>query len=158
MLLLTSFVQAGGNSRIAVMDFDNKAPHGGWRVGHGASDMLATALVKGTKFTVIERDKLTSIMKEQNLSNNATRFDASTAAEIGRLLGAQFIVTGAVTEYGRSKAGGSAFGIRLGKKGYSAAVDIRIIDVNTAEIVFADHAGDSKSSFDVKASSESLIS
>jgi len=144
-------VQAANKARIAVMDFDNKTPHGGWRVGHGASDMLATALVKKTKFAVIERDKLASIIKEQNLNNNPDRFEPSTAAAIGKLLGAQYVVTGAVTEYGLSKAGGSGLGVSVKKKSYSAAVDIRVVDVNTGEIVFAEDASVTKSSFDVKA-------
>ncbi len=149
--LLLSIGLAQAADRIAVMDFDNKTPYNGWRIGQGASDMLATALVKGTKFSVIERDKLASIVQEQNLSNDASRFDAGTAAQIGRLLGAQFIVTGAVTEYGRSKAGGSGFGVSLGHKGYSASVDIRVVDVNTGEIVFAEDASDSESSLSISA-------
>ncbi|MEM7208156.1 MAG: CsgG/HfaB family protein [Pseudomonadota bacterium] len=147
-LLFSSALWAA--DRIAVMDFDNRTPHGGWRVGQGASDMLATALVKRTKFSVIERDKLANVIQEQNLSNDPTRFDASTAAEIGRLLGAQYMVTGAVTEYGRAKQGGSALGVSLGKQDYSAAVDIRIVDVNTGEIVFAESGSDSESSLSLK--------
>lgn len=149
--LLLSIAAAQAAERIAVMEFDNKTPYRGWRVGQGASDMLATALVKRTKYSVIERDKLSSIVSEQNLSNDASRFDPSTAAEIGRLLGARYIVTGSVTEYGRSSAGGSGLGVSLGKKGYNSAVDIRIIDVNTGEIVFAESGSDSKSSVSVKA-------
>ncbi len=144
--LLLGVNGAQAEIRIAIMDFENKTSHGGWRLGAGASDMLASALVKRTKYAIIERDKLANIVSEQNLSNNPTRFDQSTAAEIGRLLGAQFIVTGAVTEYGRSKSGGSGFGVSVGKKGYSAAVDIRVIDVNTGEIVFAKDASDDESS------------
>lgn len=149
--LLLSIGAAQAAARIAVMDFDNKTPYRGWRLGQGASDMLATALVKKTKFAVIERDKLARIVKEQNLNNNPSRFDPGTAAEIGRLLGAEYIVTGSVTEYGRSSAGASGKGVKLGKKGYNAAVDIRIIDVNTGEIVFAEEGSDTRSSISVKA-------
>ena len=149
LLLATNVAQAA--TRIAVMDFDNKTPYRGWRVGQGASDMLATALVQRTKFAVIERGKLASILQEQNLNNNASRFDPSTAAEIGRLLGAQYIVTGAVTEFGSSKVGGSGLGVSLGSKGYSAAVDIRIVDVDTGEIVFADSASKTEKSVSIKA-------
>ncbi len=150
-ILALSIGAAQAADRIAVMDFDNKTPYRGWRVGAGASDMLATALVKRTKYAVIERDKLASILQEQNLNNNAARFDPGTAAEIGKLLGAQYVVTGAVTEYGGSKAGGSGLGVKLGSRGYSAAVDIRIVDVNTGEIVFADSASKSEKSLSLSA-------
>ena len=149
MLLSVGAAQAA--TRIAVMDFENRTPYRGWQVGRGASDMLATALVKRTRFSVIERDKLASIMAEQDLNNDATRFDPGTATAIGKLLGAQYVVTGAVTEYGRSRSGGSGFGISLGKQGYSAAVDIRIVDVTTGEIVFAEDAEETESSLSVKA-------
>ncbi|HHM04960.1 MAG TPA: penicillin-binding protein activator LpoB [Gammaproteobacteria bacterium] len=148
-LMLGFTTVAHGKVRVAVMDFENKTPHGGWRVGRGASDMLATELVKIGKFAVIERDKLASLMKEQELGLSGA-VDPSTAAEIGKILGVEYIVTGAVTEYGQSTGGGGGGGVFVGKKGYHATVDVRIVNVQTAEIVFADSGSDSASSVSVR--------
>ena len=135
--------------RVAVMDFDNKAQYGDWRIGHGASDMLATELVKLGKYSVIERDKLASLLKEQDLGASG-RIDPTTAVKIGKVLGVDYVVTGAVTEYGQSSGGGGGGGVHVGKKGYHAAVDIRIINAATGEIVFADTAEHHETSMSVR--------
>jgi curli biogenesis system outer membrane secretion channel CsgG len=147
MMVVAAPVQA--KTRIAVMDFDNKTPHGGWRIGQGASDMLATELVKKGDYSVIERDKLASLLKEQDLGATG-RIDPSTVVKIGKILGVGYIVTGAVTEYGQSSSGGGGGGVHVGKKGYHAAVDVRIISATTGEIVFADNAEHSDSSINVR--------
>lgn len=135
--------------RVAIVDFENKSQHGGWRVGRGAADVLTTELVKGTDFDVFERDRLVSIMEEQNLGSSG-RIDPATAAKLGKIIGVQYIVTGAVTEYGQSSGGGGGGGVHVGKKGYHASVDVRVVDVNTSRIVFADTGSGHKSSMNVR--------
>ncbi len=147
MFVLVSPVFA--KSKIAVMDFDNKSQYGGYRVGQGASDMLATGLVKTGKYTVLERDKLGSVLKEQDLGQSG-RIDPATAVKIGKILGVAYIVTGAVTEYGQSGGGGGGGGINIGRQGYHAAVDVRVVNATTGEIVFADTAEHSESSTNVR--------
>jgi len=94
--------------------------------------------VKCKKFRVYERDKLASIMKEQGLQLSGA-VDGATAVRVGKLIGVKYIVTGAVTEYGTSKSGFNLPGyFAMGKTGYAAAVDIRIVSVETGEIIFAD--------------------
>ncbi len=129
---------------IAVMDFKNKTGHGGWELGSGAADMLTTQLFKIRKFSVVERDKLKSVMKEQNIG--ATGLVDSKAAEIGKLIGAQYIVVGSVTEYGVSKSRGGAVGISGSKTEYKTTVDVRIVNAATGEVVFADSGSGSESS------------
>ncbi|MBU2884549.1 CsgG/HfaB family protein [Gilvimarinus agarilyticus] len=135
--------------RVAVVDFENKSQHGGWRVGRGAADMLTTELVKGTNFDIFERDRLNSIMQEQNFGSSG-RVDTATAAKIGKIIGVQYIVTGSVTEYGQSSSGGGGGGINVGKKGYHASVDVRVVDVNTSRILFADTGNGHKASMNVR--------
>jgi len=147
LLVFTSPVYA--KPRVAVMDFDNKAQYGDWRIGHGASDMLATELVKMGKYSVIERNKLASLLKEQDFGSSG-RIDPTTAVKIGKVLGVDFVVTGAVTEYGQSSSGGGGGGVHVGKKGYHAAVDVRIINAATGEIVFADSAEHHDTSMSVR--------
>ena len=148
-LVITNSTFAADKPLVAVMDFENKSQYGGYRVGQGASDMLATELVKSKTFRVVERDKINTLLKEQDFSNT-DRVDASTATQIGKVLGVKYIITGAVTEYGQSKSGGGGGGVRVGKTGYFSAVDIRVLDGTTGEIVFADSGEGEKSSVNVK--------
>jgi len=135
--------------RVAVMDFENKSQHGGWRLGQGASDILTTELVKTGKFNVMERDRLSAIIKEQNLGDTG-RMDPSTVARIGKIVGVEYIITGAVTEYGQSSAGGGGGGVDVGRTGYHSTVDIRMVNATTGEIVFADSASADSSSVNVR--------
>lgn len=149
VMMLVCGTPTWAKDRVAVMDFENKAQYGGWRVGRGASDILTTELAKTGKFSVMERNKLASVMKEQDMGASG-RFDPATAARIGKIIGVEYIITGAVTEYGQSASGGGGGGVRVGKKGYHASVDVRMVDATTGEIVFADSATASKSSMDVR--------
>jgi curli biogenesis system outer membrane secretion channel CsgG len=108
---------AWAKDHVAIMDFENKSQHGGWRLGQGASDILTTELVKAGKFDVMERDRLAAIIKEQNLGASG-RIDPSTAARIGKIIGVEYIITGAITEYGQSKSSLGFQDIKLGKTGY----------------------------------------
>ncbi len=144
IVVLALTATAWAKPRLAVMDFENKSQYGGWRVGHGASDMLSTELVKTGKFSMMERDRISAVLKEQNLGASGL-LDPRTAVKIGKLIGVEYIVTGAVTEYGQSQTGGGGGGVRVGKKGYHATVDVRLVNAATGEIVFADSASNNKS-------------
>jgi curli biogenesis system outer membrane secretion channel CsgG len=147
--MLVSTVTTWANPRVAVMDFDNKTGYRGWRLGQGASDMLSTEMVKIGKFRMMEREHLASILKEQKLGTSGL-VNPSTAAQVGKVIGVEYIVTGAVTEYGESRGGGGGRGVSVGTRGYSAAVDIRLVDTTTGEIVFADTASHSLGSVSVR--------
>ncbi len=147
--LLMSAVSGWAGPRVAVMDFKNQTQYGGWRLGSGAADILTTELVKTGKFDMFEREKLNTVIKEQNLGASG-RVDPSSAARIGKIIGVNFIITGAVTEYGQSRSGGGGGGVNVGKVGYHSAVDIRMVNATTGKIVFADTASHSKSSVKVK--------
>lgn len=149
---------AGGKKRIAVIDFEDKAQgqHGGWHnPGHGMAEMLVTALVKSGKYSVIERDKLDKVMKEQQLGASGA-ITPQTAAKMGQLLGIQYIVTGSITEFGikESKLGvgnlGGIFGVGGGvdtrTNTAKVACDVRMIDTSTGEILKAEKGEGEESS------------
>ncbi len=146
VMVLMFLTTAWAKDHVAIMDFENKSQHGGWRLGQGASDILTTELVKAGKFDVMERDRLAAIIKEQNLGASG-RIDPSTAARIGKIIGVEYIITGAITEYGQSKSSLGFQDIKLGKTGYHATVDIRMINAATGQIVFADSESHSGSSY-----------
>ncbi|MFH1824373.1 MAG: CsgG/HfaB family protein [Candidatus Firestonebacteria bacterium] len=149
---------SAAKKRICVIDFEDKTSgqHHGWReVGKGMSDMLVTSLIKSNKFMVIEREKLTKIMEEQKLGATGA-VTPQTAAKIGTLLGVSYIVTGSVSEFGikESKLGIGNLGGLLPFGGgidtrtntAKVAVDIRLIDTSTSQIIRAEKGEGEESS------------
>jgi curli biogenesis system outer membrane secretion channel CsgG len=132
--------------RIAVVEFENKTPDHWWgnRLGRAASDMLTTHLVKTGKFDVYEREKLQAILNEQGLGKSGA-VTPQSAAKVGQLLGIQYIVTGAVSEFGRSQKG-FGFGGFGGMKSQTAraVVDARLVNTSTGQIILADNASSSE--------------
>ncbi len=144
---LASAADKNTKPRIAVLEFKNKADGQYWWHGGAAAmqDVFVTELVKSGKFRVIDREQLAALMQEKNLSLSGD-VDPRTAVKAGKLLGVQYLLTGAVTEYGAATSGGSVPGIRGlpgvsgGKKKFTAAANARIIDTQTGEILWADEA------------------
>ena len=66
--------------------------------------MFVTELVKSGKYRVIEREQLAAIMQEKNLSLSG-EIDPKTAVKAGKLLGVEYIITGALTELGVADRG-----------------------------------------------------
>jgi curli biogenesis system outer membrane secretion channel CsgG len=147
---------AGDKPRIAVLEILNKADNQYWWHGGGeaAQDVFVTELVKSGKFSVIERERLNAIMQEKGL-NLSGDIDPATAMQIGKLLGADYMLAGSVTEYGEDSAEAHGRGVRglpgfgVGKKNFTAAIDARIFNVSTGEIVWADSARHEDSSVKV---------
>ena len=137
----------GPKKRIAVTKFDNKVKgvYGSWNIGEGMADMLTTELMKTNRFVVVERQGLQDVLGEQELGQTGI-IRRETAAQVGQVLGAQIIVRGAVTEFEQNESGGGGGigigGFRLGVKGSNAhvAVDIRLIDSTTGQVLFSHNA------------------
>ncbi|MBI3013373.1 MAG: hypothetical protein HYY63_07090 [Elusimicrobia bacterium] len=66
--------------------------------GELAMEALTTHLLKVDAYEIIERGALEQIAKEQKLGATGA-IDAETAAQIGKLVGADALIIGAVTEY-----------------------------------------------------------
>lgn len=146
LCLLSSLAFGQLKKRVAVMTFEDKTDQSyhwwdGRSPGDGMADMLTTALVKSGNYTVIERAEISKLLEEQNLGATG-RVTEQSAAKIGQLLGVELAVMGAVTEFGNSKKdmGGSVKGFGLGvqKQKATVAVDIRIVNTSTGEILAAE--------------------
>ena len=84
--------------RLAIIYFDNSGDDPSIdKLKKGLADMLITDLSNISMLNIVERDKLEAILKEQKLSNSK-QFDPNTAAKVGKLLGAQIILTGGYFE------------------------------------------------------------
>jgi curli biogenesis system outer membrane secretion channel CsgG len=103
--------------------------------------MLTNELAATGDFRMVERDKIEDVLAEQNMAASG-RIAPGTGARIGKLIGAQYLVTGTVTSYEEdvsSTGGGLSFGgVSLGGKSERAyiAVDLRVIDTETGEVAY----------------------
>ena len=86
----------GLTERLAVREFENKA--GGDIPASAITEMMTTELYEAGLFTLVEREKLHYVGEEIRLSQSGL-MDESTAPELGKIKGAQYSMTGAVTEY-----------------------------------------------------------
>ncbi|MFA6030631.1 MAG: CsgG/HfaB family protein [Elusimicrobiota bacterium] len=128
---------AGPKRRIGVVDFENKTAYGQQRLGTAATDILITELTKTGKFVVVERDKLHKIMDEQKLQASGA-IDARTAVQVGKILGLNAIVTGAISEFGVKTEGSEYLIVQSKRQTAEATVDIRIVDAETGQVLLAD--------------------
>ena len=128
----------GPKRRIGVIDFDDKSAYGKNRgLGEAASDILITELVKTGKFIVVERDKINKLLEEQKLGLSGA-VDPGTAAKMGQILGLNAILTGAISNFGVRTTGSDYLVTQSKRQEASCTVDVRVVDVETGEILLAD--------------------
>ena len=137
--------QQSDKVRVAVLNFENNSTWGYWgdNLGAAAADELTTQLFRSGEFSVIERAQLAAILAEQDFGASGA-VNASTAAQLGQLLGAQLILTGSITQFSIERQSGK-FG-RLGGS-YSRAesiVDVRLVNTTTGEIMLAEEGEGNK--------------
>ena len=137
---------------ISVPSFKNESSWWWWRSGTSRqlADALSNELTSTGKFTVVERQKLGEVLSEQELAELGL-VKQETAAQKGQLTGAKYIVLGKVTSYEEgvsTESGGQNFGINLGlirvgndsntsKQQAYVAIDLRVVDSTTGEVVYA---------------------
>jgi TolB-like protein len=114
--------------RIAVFDFSRSALNAPPLYEKSVCEKFTYVVVKLGRFSVVEREKLASVMKELKLSLSGL-VDPNTAAQAGKLLGAKYIITGDLRDYGQ-KYEAKEYKVTIG-------VTVKIIEVATAEIIDA---------------------
>ena len=138
--------------------------HGGWgnnmsTISNQLRDMFTTEIVdKGkNKIRVIERERLQEIRSELNFQQSV-EVDTATVQKIGKLLGVKYVMTGKITRFaykeggfssgwgvgalvgkvtGSGMAGAVAGSVNVKKASFTGRLDIRLIEVETGEILGA---------------------
>lgn len=127
---------SGARVPMAVGKFDNRSSYmrgifsdGVDRLGGQAKTILITHLQQTNRFNVLDRDNMGEIQQEAALKGQAQK-----------LKGADFVVTGDVTEFGRKETGDhQLFGI-LGRGKTQVAyakVALNIVNISTSEVVYS---------------------
>jgi len=129
-------VWTGTRVPMAVGKFDNRSSYmrgifsdGVDRLGGQAKTILITHLQQTNRFNVLDRDNMGEIQQEAQIKGQAQK-----------LKGADFVVTGDVTEFGRKETGDhQLFGI-LGRGKTQVAyakVALNIVNISTSEVVYS---------------------
>jgi curli biogenesis system outer membrane secretion channel CsgG len=158
MLVAATAFAKGGGPRIAVLKFTEKSS-GNWsgHVGTAAEDWFVDALVNTKKFSVLERQQLEALLREQNFQKGDDVSQA-TAVQAGKMAGVQFVVFGNI-DFSQKKqeahTGGGLGGLlggiwgSAGKKTSEGNLTARVVNVQTGEIVFSKTEDVSTSNYSV---------
>ena len=129
-LFVLSPARAEKGYTVAVSYFDNSSGQKSFDyLSKGLADMLITDLSKISSLHVVEREKLELLLKEIKL-NKSAYFDKGTALQLGKGLGAGYLLTGSFVLVGEE--------LRL---------DARLLNVETSEIIMADSVQGLKKDF-----------
>lgn len=130
--------------KVAIARFGNEAQYGksalfglnnNYNAEKQATDILSAKLANSGKFILLERSDINNINKELSINN------------LGSLnIGADYLIVGSISEFGRRNISDTGVFSRSKIQVAYAKVSVRLIDVKTGQIIFAQEgAGESKS-------------
>lgn len=96
-------------------------------MGKQAFDILSAKLAASGKFILLERGDLASLLEEAKKNENGLA-----------TIGADYMIIGSVTEFGRKNVGKSGVFSSTKSQIVEAAVAIRLVDVSTGLIIYSD--------------------
>jgi curli biogenesis system outer membrane secretion channel CsgG len=99
-------------------------------IGKQAVDILSTKLASSNKFILLERQDMDKIMEELKIAGN----------EAYQKVGADYLIIGSVTEFGRKNVGDVNVFSRSKTQTVQAGVNIRLVDVSTGQIIYSEEA------------------
>jgi curli biogenesis system outer membrane secretion channel CsgG len=119
-------------------------PFGRGAVGGSVAAMLTTALIESGRFIVIERGALDQVLTEQELAASGVA-QGTAAPKPGRIIPAQYLVVGSVSEFSTGDEGGSVGIGGTGGGGFLGALtlsersgrvgfDLRVVNTRTTAI------------------------
>jgi curli biogenesis system outer membrane secretion channel CsgG len=121
--------------KVAIARFSNETKHGNSflldkqydRVGKQAMDILSARLTETGKFLMLERADLAKLESERALTEMNIQD-----------VGADYLIVGSVSEFGRNTTSEVGIFSRNRKQEARAKVNVRLIDVRSGEIIYAE--------------------
>ncbi len=130
--------------KVAIARFGNEAQYGksalfglnnNYNAEKQATDILSAKLAQSGKFILLERNDIDKIDKETNTYNLSSL-----------KIGSDYLIVGSVSEFGRKNMSDTGVFSRSKTQVAYAKVSVRLIDVKTGQIIFAQEgAGEAKS-------------
>ena len=138
--------RAATTKKIAVSNFKNDRPNISGKI---EADLAKHKLDGKQYFTIVSRQDLDKVLKEQKIQNSGL-IDPTTATEVGKLIGAQAIISGRTGEASTSdtkfyetrtkcnKNGCWEIRVPCTKRVAGLDAEIRMIDTQKGDIIYAD--------------------
>jgi len=108
--------------------------------GEAVAGLIINGLMQVGRLTVAERSQMKRVLDERNLQS-CDLVDQSKAIEVGRLIGADAIVTGSVNEYDSDKSVVYIDIIPIVTRSFRVGASIRVVDVRNGEIIYSHSMG-----------------
>ncbi len=137
----------GPKARVAVTRFEDRSAKGKstGEIGDGMAEMLSNALFATNRFIVLERQALGDVIGEGDLGASG-RVRRETAPRIGKIEGADLLISGTITEFEPGSEGaGGGLGVRWPGRVYTGigggattshvAMIIKVIDAETSRVL-----------------------
>jgi curli biogenesis system outer membrane secretion channel CsgG len=122
---------------IAIVDFRDITGKHLEDIGEASTEILGTLLSQTDQFNVLERDKLEAIITEQGLTMSGLIDSDKNAVQVGKLLGANYIITGSVVSLTTKNVKFKGYKIETEKIITEMTVNVKIINITTGKIEFA---------------------
>ncbi len=122
--------------RIGIIGFNSKSNEVSNLQASSAENFLIRMLLDSHSITILEREKINEIALEHKL-NLSGLIDPKLAIRVGKLAGCQYILTGAVTEFSGKKSKSKTNKRNVIYNDISVTLDIRLINIETSEIILA---------------------
>jgi curli biogenesis system outer membrane secretion channel CsgG len=126
----------GPKLRIGVVNFKNDTPRKVRDIEKVATSILTTMLHETGNFIVIPQQDMESILGQQALGASGA-IDSNTAAQMGKVLGLNAILTGSITSYTELVEGSTSLFTQSKTQVAKVGVDYRIVDTTTGVQLFA---------------------
>lgn len=123
---------------VAVVDFTNNTGYYLPGIEEAAAEFFTTYLISRDDYQVVERAKLNSIVTEHGLNTSGLIEQTNSAIELGRLLGAEYILTGSLMNLDIEENSFSGYGIKTNNITMILDTNIKLISVNTGLVEVGD--------------------
>jgi len=121
--------------KVAIMPF--KAPTE--LIGASVSDMFVTDCLRAGRYELVERGQMAQVLGEAELA--LAGLSASSAAEVGNMMGADAVIIGTVDEYGTVAQRGKTLPV--------VGISARMIDCKSGKIVWSVDLAERASSYKI---------
>ena len=124
--------------RITVARFNVSTPSASYEFGGELATMLSNALQQTSCYRVLESiDNFSDMTNEIDLQSSGY-VQSSSAPKAGQMMGAQFVITGEVTEYNLGKTGLKLGAVGFGGGKASIGFIVKVVNPATREIIFSE--------------------
>lgn len=123
--------------RVTVARFSVSTRDARGQFGGELATMLSSALQQTNCFRVLESIKNAGDMTEEIAFGASGMTNGGSSPSGGKMLGAQVIITGEITEYNEGKSNVTAFGVSVGSDKARVGFILKVVNPQTREILFS---------------------